>query len=76
MFFNILLDFLSRKKRSHARPTLRHIPLMAVLIILTQSFFDYTIEYNVVKLFQGKNSNNHIALCFSYFVTERIRSAF
>lgn len=49
---------------------------MAVLIILTQSFFDYTIEYNVVKLFQGKNSNNHIALCFSHFVTERIRSAF
>lgn len=66
MFFNILLDFLSRKKKSSSRLTVRYIPWTAVLITLTQSFSVYTIQSNMVRLLQRKNSNNYI-LCLVFF---------
>jgi hypothetical protein len=55
-FFNILLDFLSKKKKSHLGLALRYVSWAMFLIILTQSFSDCTIKYNMVKLLQGKKS--------------------
>lgn len=73
VFFNILLYFLIRRKKSYTRLTLRYIPWTAVLIILTQSFSVYTVQNNVVKLLQEKNSNNHI-LCFMFFIHCHIKN--